>query len=72
MRKAYIIINIITAFIDERFFKLSDYHAKQLIKYLHQRFTVYQNEKICFLFDEFNIIIDVSKCNIYKLLVKRK
>ncbi len=70
IRRAYIIIDTITAFIDERSFKLSDYHAEQLIEYLHQRLTVYQNEIIWFLFDEFNIIIDVS--NVCKLLVKRK
>jgi len=46
MRRAYIIIDIVTAFIGERSFKLSDYHAEQLIEYLHQRLTVYQNEMI--------------------------
>jgi len=46
IRRAYIIIDTITAFIDERSFKLSDYHAEQLIEYLHQRLTVYQNEII--------------------------
>jgi len=46
IRRAYIIIDMITAFIDERSLKLSDYHAEQLIEYLHQRFTVYQNEMI--------------------------
>ncbi len=70
MRRAYIIIDIVAAFKDERSFKLSDYHAEQLIEYLHQRLTVYQNEMIWFLFDEFNIIIDVS--NVCRLLVKWK
>ncbi len=70
IRRAYIVIDMITAFIDERSFKLSDYHAEQLIEYLHQRLTVYQNEMIWFLFDEFNIIINVS--NVCRLLVKRK
>jgi len=46
MRRSYIIINIITASLDERSFKLSDYHAEQLIEYLHQRLTVYQDEMI--------------------------
>ena len=46
IRRAYIVIDMITAFIDERSFKLSDYHAEQLIEYLHQRLTVYQNEMI--------------------------
>jgi len=48
MRRSYIIIDMITAFtdIDERFFKLSDYHAEQLIEYLHQHLTVYQDEMI--------------------------
>ncbi len=46
MRRAYIIIDIVAAFKDERSFKLSDYHAEQLIEYLHQRLTVYQNEMI--------------------------
>jgi hypothetical protein len=46
MRRSYIVIGTITAFIDERSFKLSDYHAEQLIEYLHQHFTVYQNEMI--------------------------
>jgi len=35
MRRAYIVIDIITAFINERSFKLSNYHAEQLIEYLH-------------------------------------
>jgi len=46
IRRAYIVIDMITAFIDERSFKLSDYHAEQLIEYLHQRLTVYQDEMI--------------------------
>ncbi len=48
MRRSYIIIDMITAFtdIDERSFKLSDYHAEQLIEYLHQRLIVYQDEMI--------------------------
>ncbi len=70
MRRAYIVIDIVTAFIDERSVKLSDYHAEQLIEYLHERLTVYQNKMIWFLFDEFNIIIDVS--NLCRLLVTRK
>ncbi len=37
---------MITAFIDERSLKLSDYYAEQLIEYLHQHLTVYQNEMI--------------------------
>ncbi len=70
MRRAYIVIDIVTAFIDERSVKLSDYHAEQLIEYLHERLIVYQNKMIWFLFDEFNIIIDVS--NLCRLLVTRK
>jgi hypothetical protein len=46
MRRSYIIIDTVTAFLDERSFKLSDYHAEQLIEYLHQRLTVYQDEMI--------------------------
>jgi len=46
IRRAYIIIDMITAFIDERSLKLSDYYAEQLIEYLHQHLTVYQNEMI--------------------------
>jgi len=46
MRRAYIVIDIVTAFIDERSVKLSDYHAEQLIEYLHERLTVYQNKMI--------------------------
>jgi len=46
IRRAYIVIDMITAFIGKKSFKLRDYHAEQLIKYLHQRFTVYQDEMI--------------------------
>jgi len=46
MRRAYIVIDMIIAFVGERSFKLSDYHAEQLIEYLHQRLTVYQDEMI--------------------------
>jgi len=46
IRRAYIVIDTITAFIGERSFKLSDYHAEQLIEYLHQQLTVYQDEII--------------------------
>ena len=70
MRRSYIIINIITASLDERSFKLSDYHAEQLIEYLHQRLTVYQDEMIWFLFNEFSIVIDQSI--VFKLLVTWK
>jgi len=61
---------MITAFIGERSFKLSDYHAEQLIEYLHQRFTVYQDEMIWFLFDEFSIVIDQS--TVLRLLIMQK
>ncbi len=70
IRRAYIIINMITAFVDERSFKLSDYHAEQLIEYQHQWFTVYQDEMIWFLFDEFSIVINQS--TVFRLLVMRK
>ncbi len=70
IKRAYIIIDMIIAFIDERSFKLSDYHAEQFIEYLHQWFTVYQDEMIWFLFDEFSIVIDQSI--VFKLLVTWK
>ncbi len=70
IRRAYIIIDMITAFIDERSFKLNNYHAKQLIKYLYQHLTVYQDEMISFLFDKFSIIINQS--TVFKLLVTWK
>ncbi len=70
IRRAYIVIDMITAFIGERSFKLSDYHAEQLIEYLHQRFTVYQDEMIWFLFDEFSIVIDQS--TVLRLLIMQK
>jgi len=67
MRRAYIVIGTITASVGERPSKLSDYHAEQLIEYLHQRLTVYQDEMIWFLFDEFSIVIDQS--TVFRLLV---
>ncbi len=70
MRRAYIVIDTITASVGERSSKLSDYHAEQLIEYLHQRLTVYQDEMIWFLFDEFSIVIDQS--TVFRLLVTRK
>ncbi len=70
MRREYIATGTVTASIGGRPPKLSDYHAEQLIGYLHQRPTAYQDEMAWFLFDEFNIIIDVS--NICRLLARRK
>ncbi len=46
MRRSYIAIGTVTAFIGGRSSKLRDYHAEQLIEYLHQRLTVYQDEMI--------------------------
>jgi transposase len=46
MRRSYIVIDTVTASVGGRPSKLSDYHTEQLIKYLHQRLTVYQDEMI--------------------------
>jgi len=70
MRRSYIATGTITVSIGGRPPKLSDYHAEQLIEYLHQRPLAYQDEMSWFLFDEFSIIIDQS--NIFRLLVTRK
>jgi len=70
IRRAYIATGTVTASIGGRPSKLSDYHAEQLIGYLHQRPTAYQDEMIWFLFDEFSIVIDQS--NISRLLATRK
>jgi len=70
MRRAYIATGTITASVGGRPSKLSDYHAEQLIEYLHQRLTAYQDEMVWFLFDEFSIVIDQS--TVFRLLVTRK
>ena len=39
---------------------LSDYHAEQLLQYLDQRPTAYQDEMVWFLYDEFELVVDRS------------
>jgi len=39
---------------------LSEYHAQELLDFLSQRFIVYQNDMIWFLYDEFDIVISQS------------
>ena len=60
IRKAYRDTGSVMAFTPGRPQALSNYHAEQLMEYLNQRPTAYQDEMVWFLFDEFGILVDQS------------
>ncbi len=62
MRKKHLHFSDVTSALDtiDRSKILSEYHAQKLLDFLSQRFIVYQNDMIWFLYDEFDIVISQS------------
>ena len=62
MRKKHLHFSDVTPALDtiDRSKILSEYHAQKLLDFLSQRFIVYQNDMIWFLYDEFDIVISQS------------
>ncbi len=72
MRKKHLHFSDVTFTFDtiDRSRLLSEYHAQKLLDFLSQRFIIYQNDMIWFLYDEFDIVI--SQSTISKLLKEAK
>ena len=72
MRKKHLHFSDVTSAFDtiDRSRLLSEYHAQKLLDFPSQRFIVYQNDMIWFLYDEFDIV--VSQSMISRLLKEAK